>query len=75
MSHRFRPVLTAFGLLGKDAMTPVIETYELSPMQAGMLFHAVELFWPQVDHTYTLELHRRRLMKEIKTWATAYIRS
>src|SRR5438309_7202174 len=26
---------------GNDAMTRVIDTYELSPMQAGMLFHAV----------------------------------
>ena len=34
-----------------------------------------ELFWPQVDHTYRLELHRRRLMDEIKTWAGDYIRS
>jgi pimeloyl-ACP methyl ester carboxylesterase len=34
-----------------------------------------ELFWPEVDHTYTLELHRRRLMTEIKTWAGDYMRS
>jgi pimeloyl-ACP methyl ester carboxylesterase len=34
-----------------------------------------ELFWPQADHTYKLELHRRRLMGEIKTWAGDYIRS
>jgi pimeloyl-ACP methyl ester carboxylesterase len=32
-----------------------------------------ELFWPQVHHTYTLELHRRRLIEEIKTWANHYI--
>jgi hypothetical protein len=32
-----------------------------------------ELFWPEVDHTYTLELHRRHLMTEIKTWAGDYI--
>ena len=32
-----------------------------------------ELFWPQVDHTYTLELHRRRLIGEIKKWAGNYI--
>lgn len=33
-----------------------------------------ELFWPQAEHTYTLELHRRRLIEEIKTWAGNYIR-
>ena len=32
-----------------------------------------ELFWPHVDHTYTLELHRRRLIEEIKTWAGHYV--
>lgn len=34
-----------------------------------------ELFWPQAQHTYPLELHRRQLMDEIKTWAGGYIRS
>jgi pimeloyl-ACP methyl ester carboxylesterase len=34
-----------------------------------------ELFWPQVHHTYWLELHRHRLMEKIKTWAAAYIHS
>lgn len=34
-----------------------------------------ELFWPRANHTYRLELHRRRLMEEIKTWASDYIRS
>ena len=33
-----------------------------------------ELFWPRVDHTYRLELHRRRLMERIKTWAGNYVR-
>ena len=33
-----------------------------------------ELFWPQVHHTYWLELHRRRLIEEIKTWAGNYLR-
>ncbi len=33
-----------------------------------------ELFWPQAEHTYTLDLHRRRLMEEIKNWAGGYIR-
>lgn len=31
-----------------------------------------ELFWPETHHTYWLELHRRRLMQEIKTWARAF---
>jgi hypothetical protein len=33
-----------------------------------------ELFWPDVHHTYPLELHRRRLMEVIKTWAGEYVR-
>ena len=33
-----------------------------------------ELFWPDVHHTYTLELHRRRVMEEIMTWAGSYAR-
>jgi pimeloyl-ACP methyl ester carboxylesterase len=33
-----------------------------------------ELFWPQAHHTYWLELHRRRLIEEIKTWAGKYVR-
>ena len=28
-----------------------------------------ELFWPHVEHTYPFDLHRRRLIEEIKTWA------
>lgn len=34
-----------------------------------------ERFWPAVEHTYSLEVHRRRLMDEIKIWAGGYIRS
>jgi len=33
-----------------------------------------EIFWPQMAHTFTLELHRRRLIEEIKNWAGGYIR-
>jgi len=33
-----------------------------------------ELFWPQAEHTYCLELHRRQLMDEIRTWASGYVR-
>jgi pimeloyl-ACP methyl ester carboxylesterase len=33
-----------------------------------------ELFWPHAEHTYGLDLHRRRLKEEIKTWAGGYIR-
>ncbi len=36
---------------------------------------STELFWPQAEHTYTLEQHRRRLIKEIRAWAGDYIRS
>jgi pimeloyl-ACP methyl ester carboxylesterase len=32
-----------------------------------------ELFWPQAEHTYTLDLHRRRLINAIKTWAGGFI--
>jgi hypothetical protein len=34
-----------------------------------------ELFWPHAEHTYTLDLHRRRLIEVIKTWAGGFIRS
>jgi len=40
----------------------------------GYQHFCTELYWPQVDHTYTLEIHRRRLMEVIKTWAGDYIR-
>lgn len=33
-----------------------------------------EIYWPQADHTYTLELHRLRLIEEIKNWASDYLR-
>jgi hypothetical protein len=52
--------------------------------QAGQLDRALdvegyrqcctELFWPQAEHTFPLELHRRRLVEEITTWAGGYIR-
>jgi pimeloyl-ACP methyl ester carboxylesterase len=32
-----------------------------------------ELFWPDVQHTYPLEVHRLRLMKTIKSWASDYL--
>ncbi|MGH8758334.1 MAG: serine aminopeptidase domain-containing protein [Burkholderiales bacterium] len=41
---------------------------------AGYQRFCTELFWPQAAHTYTLELHRRRLIEEIKNWAGGYIR-
>jgi len=34
-----------------------------------------ELFWPNAEHTYTLDLHRRRLMEVVRTWAGGFIRS
>lgn len=35
-----------------------------------------ELYWPQTHHTYWLEQHRRRLIKETKAWAAAsYLRA
>jgi hypothetical protein len=41
---------------------------------AGYQQFCTELFWPQAAHTYTLELHRRRLIEEVKNWAGGYIR-
>jgi dienelactone hydrolase len=32
-----------------------------------------EFFWPEAEHTYTLDLHRRRLMEVIKTWAGGFV--
>src|SRR5207249_3510892 len=34
-----------------------------------------EVFWPQAEHTYALELHRRRLIEVVKSWAGGFIRS
>lgn len=42
---------------------------------SGYQQFCTELFWPHVLHTYPLELHRRRLMEEIKAWAGDYLRS
>ena len=33
-----------------------------------------ELFWPQAEHTYMLDVHRRQLIEEVKNWALGYIR-
>jgi pimeloyl-ACP methyl ester carboxylesterase len=33
-----------------------------------------EVFWPQAGHIYTLDLHRRRLIEQIKNWAGGYVR-
>lgn len=32
-----------------------------------------EIYWPRAEHTYPLELHRRRLLKEVGNWAGAYL--
>lgn len=50
--------------------------------QAGQLgrvlrvdgFHqfCTELFWPGAEHSFTLELHRARLIEEVKAWATSW---
>jgi hypothetical protein len=34
---------------------------------------STELFWPNAEHTYTLDLHRRQLINVIKTWAADYL--
>jgi pimeloyl-ACP methyl ester carboxylesterase len=40
----------------------------------GYRQYCTELFWPQAEHTFPLELHRRRLVEEIMAWAGGYIR-
>jgi hypothetical protein len=32
-----------------------------------------ELFWPEAEHTFPLDLHRRRLIEAVKTWAAGYL--
>ena len=39
---------------------------------AGYQQFGTELFWPEASHTYSLELHRSRLIEEVKTWAAGY---
>jgi hypothetical protein len=29
----------------------------------------LERFWPDVEHTYKLEIHRERLFEEVMAWA------
>ena len=41
----------------------------------GYRHFCTERFWPQAEHTYSLESHRRRLIDEVKTWAAGYLRS
>ena len=41
---------------------------------AGYQQFCTELFWPHAEHTFSLDLHRRRLIEEIKNWAGGYIR-
>lgn len=38
----------------------------------GYQQYCTELFWPEAEHTYTLDVHRRRLMDAVKTWAEGY---
>jgi pimeloyl-ACP methyl ester carboxylesterase len=32
---------------------------------------STEIFWPDVEHTYMLDVHRQRLIREVVAWATA----
>ncbi len=34
--------------------------------------YCTEYYWPGASHTYSLELHRAKLIEEIKTWAAGY---
>jgi pimeloyl-ACP methyl ester carboxylesterase len=60
-----------------DALRYYNQTGQLGRVSGvnGYQQFCTELFWPQADHTYWLELHRRRLIEAIKTWAGDYIRS
>jgi hypothetical protein len=31
---------------------------------------STEVFWPDVEHTYMLDVHRQRLIEEVVAWAT-----
>jgi hypothetical protein len=33
-----------------------------------------ELFWPETEHTYELDLHRRRLIDTVRNWAGGFAR-
>lgn len=39
----------------------------------GFRQFCTERHWPQVDHTYRIELHRRRLIEEVKSWAGHFL--
>lgn len=39
----------------------------------GFQLFCTELFWPGAEHTFTLELHRARLIEEVKTWAASWL--
>jgi hypothetical protein len=34
--------------------------------------YCTELFWPHAEHTYPLEIHRRRIIEAIKAWAAGF---
>lgn len=34
-----------------------------------------EVFWPEAEHTYMLDVHRRRLIQEVTTWAAGFVES
>jgi len=37
--------------------------------------YCTEHFWPGASHTYSLEMHRAKLIEEVKIWAAGYNRS
>ena len=43
----------------------------VSDMEGFQQF-CTEVFWPQAEHTYALELHRRRVIEAVKTWARGF---
>lgn len=40
---------------------------------AGSERFCTEVFWPEAEHTYMLDVHRRRLIQEVTTWAAGFV--
>jgi len=58
------------------------QTYYVQTGQLGRVIKVegyeafcTELFWPEATHLYLLEVHRRRIIDEVKAWAVGYSRA
>ena len=83
-SHQ--PLLEAFLLIHQrkgrvfSMFTSYAEEYYNQRGQMGRVLglddyqdYCTEHYWSGASHTYSLELHRAKLIEEIKTWAAGYI--